>query len=218
MSDWLVWQIVDSAFPTGAFAHSFGLEAAWQQGEVEDVAALRRFLDASICQAGRSVLPFVTAAHLNPARLESLDALAEAFLVNPVANRASRVHGRALAATVARVWPSPVTRDLRARADATHAHLAPLSGAMFAALGLSLVASQRATLYGMTRGLLGAAVRLGLIGSYEAQRLQAACGDRLDETLDRCGSLDIEDLAQTAPILDVLHAGHDRLYSRLFQS
>ena len=218
MSDWLVWQIVDSAFPTVTFAHSFGLEAAWQQGEVEDAAALRRFLDASICQAGRSVLPFVTAAHKDPSRLESLDMLAEAFLINPVANRASRVQGRALAATVARVWPSPATRDLRARADATQAHLAPLSGAMFAAIGLSLLVSQRATLYGITRGLLGAAVRVGLVGSYEAQRLQAACGERLDETLERCGSLDVDALAQTAPILDLLHAGHDRLYSRLFQS
>src|SRR4029079_9317871 len=122
-SEWLTWQIVDSAFPTGAFAHSFGLEAAWQQGEVEDVAALRRFLDASICQAGRSVLPFVTAAHLNPARLESLDALAEAFLVNPVANRASRVQGRALAAAVAGGWPAPGTADLRAGADGTQAAL-----------------------------------------------------------------------------------------------
>ena len=66
--------------------------------------------------------------------------------------------------------------------------------------------------------LLGAAVRLGLVGSYEAQRLQAACGERMDETLDRCGSLDVDALAQTAPVLDLLHAGHDRLYSRLFQS
>ena len=128
------------------------------------------------------------------------------------------MQGRALAATVVRVWPSPATRDLRARADATHAHLAPLSGALFAAIGLSLEASQRVTLYGVTRGVLGAAVRLGLVGSYEAQRLQAACGQRLDETVDRCGSLDLDGLAQTAPVLDVLHAGHDRLYSRLFQS
>ncbi len=45
-SEWLTWQIVDSAFPTGAFAHSCGLESAWQQGEVEDLGALDRFLRA----------------------------------------------------------------------------------------------------------------------------------------------------------------------------
>src|SRR4029078_4431630 len=27
MNDWLTWQIVDSAFPTGTFSHSWGLEA-----------------------------------------------------------------------------------------------------------------------------------------------------------------------------------------------
>ena len=31
-------------------------------------------------------------------------------------------------------------------------------------------------------------------------------------------ALSIDDLAQTAPLLDLLQAGHDRLYSRLFQS
>ena len=39
-----------------------------------------------------------------------------------------------------------------------------------------------------------------------------------DETVERCGSFDVDQLAQTAPVLDLLHAGHDRLYSRLFQS
>lgn len=27
-SDWIAWQLCDSAFPAGAFAHSGGLEAA----------------------------------------------------------------------------------------------------------------------------------------------------------------------------------------------
>jgi urease accessory protein len=218
VSDWLVWQIVDSAFPTGAFAHSFGLEAAWQQGEVSDGEALTAFLEAALCQAGHSVLPLVTAGFGDPRALETLDALADAFLTNPVANRASRIQGRALAATASRVWPSPALHGLRARADATCAHLAPLSGAICQSLGLPLVTTQRVVLFGVARGVLSAAVRLGMVGSYEAQRLQYACGADVEAVIGRCGALGADDLAQTAPILDILHAAHDRLYSRLFQS
>ena len=35
-NQWLLWQLADSAFPTGGFAHSGGLEAAWQNGEVSN--------------------------------------------------------------------------------------------------------------------------------------------------------------------------------------
>jgi urease accessory protein UreF len=34
----------------------------------------------------------------------------------------------------------------------------------------------------------------------------------------RCGELTIGDLAQTAPLIDLLQSRHDALYSRLFQS
>ena len=63
-----------------------------------------------------------------------------------------------------------------------------------------------------------AAVRLGTIGSYHAQRLQHDAGPGLRKLLERSSALDAEDICQTAPIVDMLHAGHDRLYSRLFQS
>jgi urease accessory protein len=66
--------------------------------------------------------------------------------------------------------------------------------------------------------VLSAAVRLGLAGSYEAQRMQFECGPRLDRLATRCGGLSERDLVQTAPVLDLLQSRHDRLYSRLFQS
>src|SRR5688572_29189550 len=106
MSDWLTWQVVDSAFPTGVFAHSWGLESAWQHGEVDSTAALQAFLEASVHQTGHAVLPLVNAAFDEPGGLEMLDEMADAFLVNSVANRASRIQGRTLVATAARVWPS----------------------------------------------------------------------------------------------------------------
>jgi urease accessory protein len=218
VSDWLAWQVVDSAFPTGAFAHSWGLEAAWQHGEVDDLDALRVFLEAAIQQAGYAALPLLNVAYLAPDRLEALDELAEAFLINPVANRTSRAQGRTLVATAVRIWPSAALADLEAHAQATSAHLAPLSGAVFRAIGLPLSTAQKVVLYGAARGVLSAAVRLGIAGSYEAQRMQFECGPWLDVLTERCAGLRERDLAQTAPVLELLQSWPDRLYSRLFKS
>jgi urease accessory protein len=217
-SNWLLWQIADSAFPTGGFAHSSGLEAAWHGGEVSGTEDFRRFLHDTVSQAGRGGLPLLTAAHTAPARLESLDALADAFLTNTVANRASRVQGRAFASTCARIWPSAAMTEIDARARGGHGHYAPVIGAAGRALGLPLDAMQRLFLFQAARGVIAAAVRLGIVVSYEAQRVQAECAPALDAVLRRCSALDDRHLAQTAPILDILQSTHDRLYSRLFQS
>jgi urease accessory protein len=218
MSDWLEWQVVDSAFPVGVFAHSWGLESAWQSGHVPDSGALQRFLHASIQQTGYGALPLLNAAYRRPERWRSLDELADAFLINSVANRASRVQGRTLVATAARVWPCEAMTTVSQHAAAGRAHVAPFSGLIFKVIGLSLETARKVMLYGAARGVLSAAVRLGIVGSYEAQRMQYEAGPRLDLIHDDCRALDDEDVCQTAPILDLLQAGHDRLYSRLFQS
>jgi urease accessory protein len=218
VTELLTWQIVDSAFPTGTFTHSLGLEAAWQFGELPDANALRGFVEGTLVQAGHAHLPFLNEAYRNPDALAALDERADAFLVNTVANRASRMQGRTLLATAARIWPSARMKRVQALAADTRAHVAPLSGAVFEALGLPLPTAQRVVLFGTARGVLSAAVRLGIVGSYDAQRLQYACGSHVDAIADRCAPLSLEDVAQTAPLIDLLQAGHDRLYSRLFQS
>jgi len=218
MTDWLTWQIVDSAFPTGAFAHSGGLESAWQQGEVEDLDGLRRFLHSAVLQSGHAALPLLNSAYRHPERLAALDDRCEVFLVNAVANRASRIQGRSLVATAARVWPSQAMSELRTLAGTTRGHVAPLSGATFRQIGLPLATAQKVALYGAARTVLTAAVRLGIAGSYEAQRMQHGCVEWLDEVARRCRELTTDDLAQTSPVIDILQGGHDRLYSRLFQS
>jgi urease accessory protein len=99
-----------------------------------------------------------------------------------------------------------------------HAHVAPLSGATFHALALPLQTAQKIVLYGTARGVLSAAVRLGIAGSYEAQRMQHFCEPWLDHVAESCAEHSVGDLAQTSPVIDLLQSRHDRLYSRLFQS
>jgi urease accessory protein len=119
---------------------------------------------------------------------------------------------------VSRVWPSQALADLELKAANGSAHVAPFSGVVLRIIGVPHEIAQKAMLYGAARGILSAAVRLGVVGSYQAQRMQHEAGPWLDATLKRCAGLDAEALCQTAPILDLLQGTHDRLYSRLFQS
>ena len=96
--------------------------------------------------------------------------------------------------------------------------MAPLSGVVFRTIGLPQETARKVLLFDAARGVLSAAVRLGIVGSYRAQRLQHAAGTQLDAILERCRGLAAEEICQTSPLIDVLQGAHDRLYSRLFQS
>src|SRR5215831_5349823 len=211
MATWRLLQLADSAFPTGGFAHSAGLEAAAQAGEVSDLSTFAR---AALWQAGFGALPLARAAWRDPESLGALDARAEVFLANHVANRASRTQGGAFFSTCARVFPAEAPRV----PEGLCMHLAPLWGVVFRALGMSLEETAALLLWCTARGVLSAGVRLGLAGTYEAQRMLVDLGPALDEVAQECSPLTVEELAQPAPLVDLLAATHDRLHSRLFQS
>lgn len=218
--NFLVWQLIDSGFPSGGFAHSAGLEAAVQHGHVVDSVGVRAFAKQSLAQCGRSALPLVTAGHRCPEDVAELDELCDVFLSNPVANRASRAQGRALITAIARSFPDAQITAIAAgvRLNGASGHYAPLFGALFNVLDMTLIDTQRAFLFIASRGVSAAAVRLGLIGAYEAQTIQADLASHIDAVILQCDALAPHDIAQTAPLIDLFQSTQDRLYSRLFQS
>jgi urease accessory protein len=206
--DWLVLQLADSAFPSGGFTHSSGLEAAMV---LDGSVTTEDFLAASLRQARSLSLPLVDAAAHAPDRLAVLDDMADASLPFSGPNAASRAQGRALASAAARVWDVAV--PIAEHAQRGPGHHAPVFGAIFGTLGRA--AEARASyLYIFARGILSAAVRLGLVGPLEAQR--ALARQAFDAALEPPVAL--EDIASTAPLLDLHAALHDRLDGRMFQS
>lgn len=218
--DLLLWQLADSAFPAGGFPHSAGLEAAMQHGEVTGRDDLENFTRAVIRQAARGALPFVTAAHADPGGILSLDARCDAFLSNPVTNRASRGQGQAFLTACARSFGRGSVEQLQRTIRESHmgGHYAPVFGAALRALEVDRPRAQRLFLFLTGRTVTSAAVRLGLVGTYEAQQLQNAMVSEIMGALDRCAALGPAEIAQIAPLIDVFQSTHDRLYSRLFQS
>lgn len=210
----LIWQLIDSAFPTGGFAHSGGLEAAWQNGEVRNRIELVSFAEANLLQLRHAALPFVMNAWDEPERLCELDELCDVFTTNHVANRASRIQGKAFLNAVERIFKSEVEiqdPDFRF-------HFTPTFGACLRALKLDRNTTARMFFFNHLRTILAAAVRLNIVGPMEAQILQQQLSAKAEEILDCCDSTDLDDLAQTAPLLDIWQGTQDRLYSRLFQS
>jgi urease accessory protein len=217
---WLLWQLLDSAFPTGGFAHSSGIEAAWQHGLLEDGDALREFVRAAIRQIARSAAPVALAVRAEPESFERWDRFLDATLTNHVANRASRAQGRALLNTAMATFESALlaSAEARARGMGGACHLPVAFGIVAASLGVPPEQCARGFIYMAARGMFSAAVRLGATGPLEAQRLQAEGSPQFEAAAQIALQHPPEQITQTAFMADLLQGTQDRLYSRLFQS
>jgi len=217
---WRILQLADSAFPAGGFAHSAGLEAAVHLGEVRNADRLDAHVRGYLWNVGGASLPFVAAAHDDPSAVDELDTRIDATLTGHVANRASRTQGRAFVATCAQVFDDPAIAALaaRAREPGVPAHFAPAFGAALCALGVERRETLALYLFLALRSVTSAAVRIGVVGPHEAQRLQRSHDPTLDAILGECEGLRPAAAATVSPLVDIVGATHDRLYTRLFQS
>lgn len=215
---WILWQLSDSAFPSGSFSHSGGLEAVHQHLEVRSGGDLTFFLRSALAQSARSQVPFLNSAFENSESFQRIDWRLDAFTSNHVANRASRRQGRAFLQGVQKTFPSDSLDCLVAETETAPRHLATVFGAVCRCLGLGKTAAQNLFFFSQLRCWVSSAVRLGIVGPFEAQRIQAGMYGEIGRLQKKVYSLDYHQAAQTFPLLDMLQGTHDRLYSRLFQS
>lgn len=198
---WLLLQL--SELPAGGFAHSAGLEAAHQCG---GLASIESYVAQAISQAGRLGVPFV----VTDVALADADDRCDAVMSSHVGNRASRAQGRALASASNRIFSHSFASKFM--------HHAPIYGALCRALAVSKSDAARLYLHGVARAVLSAAVRLGILGPLEAQRIQAANAPRLEAVHAASLDLSLDAAASVSPLLELYGALHDTLETRLFQS
>jgi len=216
----ILWQLADSSFPSGGFAHSGGLEALFQWGELTHSDQLPDYLVTVIRQCGHFSLPQFIAAHQLEQSAEQLDHHCHALLSNHVSRRASLRQGQALLSTCSRVFQHSEIDQLReqVRSKQLHGHYVPTLGRITRWLNIPLSDAAPLFIHITVRDLISSAVRLNIIGPLAGQTLWPQLDNEIEQVLKQTEQISIEDIAQTSPLLDILQANHDRLYSRLFQS
>jgi urease accessory protein len=220
-------QISDSAFPTGAFAYSSGLEALARAGRFPTMTALETYLDAHLRQAAGFDLAFVAAAHEDATGFDMLCAEWDATQWNAAMRTASLRQARAFIDALCETFPHcadqadgslAALRSESARIDGM-LHFTPALGRALAVLGASREQACTLYLHGLVRDQAAAAVRLGIVGPRAAQALQARALQQARARLgDGSGLPSPRAARRTAPLVETGQGGHGFLYSRLFQN
>ncbi|KAJ1970945.1 hypothetical protein H4R35_005563 [Dimargaris xerosporica] len=236
---WLIWQLVDSALPTGGFVASAGLETAFQLGLVTTSSDLDQFLRTSVHTYAYASLPFVDAAFRRTAqppaspsdcagKLLELDHHYHILNTNTAVRRASVAQGTSLLILYLKSFVPPGPSDHRhgvvqeikraVRLNQTYGHFPVCFGVVAQLLGLSQDNTRQLFIFMFIRQIVSAAVRLNIVGPYQAQRSLADALQASQNALERTQNLSVDQACQTAPVVDGLQAAHDRLYSRIFNS
>jgi urease accessory protein len=222
-------QLADSAFPTGAFAHSDGIEALVAERLVGGAAELEALLAAHRrLSVGRGDAALVRtawrAASVRDAKtLRGAAGLELAARPAPTQREAAlAVGGGLLRATRAAAAGGEAERI--GWIEAALAGCTPrgvVFGAVSQAFGIGEEQAAEGYAYTVLSGMAGAAVRLGRIGAAEGQGiLRRVCsgGGAAAREPGVGASDDHGDPAWFSPLLDVAAMRHEQLDARLFAS
>ena len=229
--------LADSRFPTGAHAHSAGVEASHARGDVRSVADLEAFLDgrllttapveaafaAAACAAGACANSSCANSSGNSTTaLADLDHELAIRTPSPRLRSISRTLGRQLVRPAERAWPASGYDVLRAvHPDGP---MQPLAiGVVAAAAGLSPVDAALCSLHHLVGVVTTAAVRLLGLDPFDVHALAARLAPRLDALADEaarravsCAPSDLP--AHTSVLADILAEHHATWEVRLFAS
>lgn len=219
-------QASDTLYPTGAYAHSFGLEGMVEAGVVRDRATLRAFLLNSVLPSLRNVdLPLAVHAWKAfgtrdwPA-VGEVCALASALRAPRELRAAAEAIGRQRAELLAYVHQAELAREfLRRAGEARWPHCTAVSAALEARVhGAPLAAVLAGVCYAAVAGVIAAATKLLRLGQNAAQGL-------LTETVALCPAmvgpaceLPLDEIGWFNPWLDAASARHETANARLFIS
>jgi urease accessory protein len=219
-------QLLDSALPTGAFSHSFGLETLVQSGRVKNADELREYAHTMLFGAWASGDAMAVKAIYEWAPSEkwpNIWQLDKAMHLSRTARESREgVHkiGKRLLTLARTIHPDLNWNPLT---DAIASNHCPgtfplVYGYTCHQLNVPLVIAAEGFLYANLNSTLTNAVRAMRLGGTQAQTILASMLPLVSEAWQQNHSRNPWKFAYSVPATDIAMMEHETLYSRLFMS
>jgi urease accessory protein len=217
----MLLQWMDSAFPTGAFAHSGGLETYTQTEAITSADELARLVEVKLAAAATTDLIVVKEAMTADSTLiAQLDVLCSASKLARETREASSKIGRRMLGSVLNLTED--TRLLAYQDEITAGrcagHHAVVHGLVCGVLGIEAEAALLAFGYALAANQTAASLKLIRIGQTQAQAVLGMSGAAIERATEAALALTLDDFGSFAPGLDIRAMQHEHLFRRLFIS
>lgn len=224
-ADLVAWQLADSAFPSGSYTLSHGLEG-YAQDRAITAAEVPALLDDLLLHAiGPADATALALAHAGAsvgdwALVRDADERLHASKLTREPRQASVRIGRQLLDLCGEVFPSaPLARltELVA-AGQTPGMQAVVVGVVSAGAGVDRGRAVAADLFAFCTSFAGAALRLRLADHRSAQTLIRGAAPAIEQATDAALGRRLDDIGGCTPLVDVMSARHELAEAKLFAS
>ncbi len=221
VGDPLTWlQHADSFFPSGAVSFSWGLETLAGEGRIGDATDVAAFLHAHLRGRWATVDRAATIAAYRAVpdldRVADIDNVIDAQTLAEELRDGSRRIGRALIEVHLKIRTRHAG-DYRKCIEAGRApgHAPVVQGLVWQGAGMSEMAVDATSAHQLCLTILGAALRIGLIGHISAQTILTEARPVVHELLSMEPPA-IEDMRAFTPEAEIAAMRHETQDSRLF--
>ncbi|MFZ5791012.1 MAG: urease accessory protein UreF [Pseudomonadota bacterium] len=210
----------DSFFPTGAASLSWGTETLSQLGRISDAGSAEMFIRGQIRGRWASFdRPALAAAHRAEAdldRVAHVDELVEAQSLVLEMRQGSKRAGAAMLGVHERLGTAGAAAyAARMRAGKAHGHSSAVQGLLWRVVGMAEEEALLLSAHTFCVGLLGAAIRLGIIGHIDAQRSLARLHREIVAVL-ATACPDLDSMGAFVPEAEIAVMRHEVSTPRLF--
>ncbi|HJJ22298.1 MAG TPA: urease accessory protein [Nitrosopumilus sp.] len=220
-----VMQLSDSFFPTGIFATSNGLEFLFKEKKIQGMTDVVEIIKINILQQIGPSDCVALANAFDSACKNDFDKVIEADnigfatkSIKEIRNASTRSGIQLIKCVSEFVKDDKILNQYKEDVIKNKVYgVFPVAFAICCnALKIKKEKSMMMMLYGFTVGVVGAALRLGLIQHFEGQKIIHSVKPIISQTIKEYSNKSLFEMWQFAPQVDIIQMSHEKMDSKMF--